>query len=99
MNKNRRGAFVQGSSTLEAELRARGQDTLIITGTLTNACCESSARDAAALGFLKFMVSDAIATHTDVEHNATLVNVMQFVADVRTTDEVERLIAKSAGST
>ena len=87
-DKIRPSAFVQGSSRLESELRARGRDTLIITGTLTNACCEASARDAAALGFLSIMVSDAMATRTDVEHNATLVNVMQLVADVRTTEDV-----------
>ena len=97
VNKNRPSAFVQGSSVLEAELRARGRDTLIITGTLTNACCESSARDAAALGFLNIMVSDAMATRTDVEHNATLVNVMQLVADVRTTEDVIALL-RDAGA-
>ena len=97
VGKTRPSAFVQGSSRLEAELRARGRDTLIITGTLTNACCESSARDAAALGFLNIMVSDAMATRTDIEHNATLVNVMQLVADVRTTDEVIALL-RNAGS-
>ncbi len=88
VDKTRPSAFVQGSSRLAEELRARGRDTLIIAGTLTNACCESSARDAAALGFLNIMVSDAMATRTDVEHNATLVNVMQLVADVRTTEDV-----------
>ena len=97
VDKNRPSAFVQGSSVLEAELRARGRDTLIITGTLTNACCESSARDAAALGFLNIMVSDAMATRTDVEHNATLVNVMQLVADVRTTEDVIALL-RDAGA-
>ena len=96
-DKTRPSAFVQGSSRLEAELRARGRDTLIITGTLTNACCESSARDAAALGFLNIMVSDAMATRTDVEHNATLVNVMQLVADVRTTEDVIALL-RDAGA-
>ena len=93
--KNRPSAFIQGSSNLEAELRAHGRDTLIITGTLTNACCESSARDAAALGFANIMVSDAMATRTDVEHNATLINVMQLVADVRSTEEVLSLLAAS----
>ena len=97
VDKTRPSAFVQGSSRLEAELRTRGRDTLIITGTLTNACCESSARDAAALGFLNIMVSDAMATRTDVEHNATLVNVMQLVADVRTTEEVIALL-RNAGA-
>ena len=56
----------------------------------------SSARDAAALGFLNIMVSDAMATRTDVEHNATLVNVMQLVADVRTTEEVIALMMMAA---
>ena len=97
VDKNRPSAFVQGSSVLEAELRARGRDTLIITGTLTNACCESSARDAAALGFLNIMVSDAMATRTDIEHNATLVNVMQLVADVRSTEDVIALL-RNAGA-
>ncbi len=86
--KYRPSAFIQGSSDLEEQLRERGRDTLIITGTLTNACCESSARDSAALGFVNIMVSDAMATRTDEEHNATLINVMQLVADVRSTDEV-----------
>ena len=92
VDKTRPSAFIQGSSRLEEALRARGRDTLVITGTLTNACCESSARDAAALGFLNIMVSDAMATRTDTEHNATLVNVMQLVADVRTTAEVVSML-------
>ena len=95
VDKTRPSAFVQGSSRLEAELRTRGRDTLIIAGTLTNACCESSARDAAALGFLNIMVSDAMATRTDVEHNATLVNVMQLVADVRTTADVIAMLREA----
>ena len=97
VDKNRPSALVQGSSRLETELRARGRDTLVITGTLTNACCESTARDAAALGFLNIMVSDAMATRTDVEHNATLVNVMQLVADVRTTADVIGML-RAAGA-
>ena len=96
VDKTRPSALVQGSSRLEAELCSRGRDTLVITGTLTNACCESTARDAAALGFLNIMVSDAMATRTDVEHNASLVNVMQLVADVRTTGEVIAMLRDAA---
>lgn len=95
--KNRPSAFIQGSSDIGARLRERGRDTLIITGTLTNACCESSARDAAALGFVNIMVSDAMATRTDEEHNATLINVMQLTADVRTTDDVLALLRPGMG--
>ena len=99
VDKTRPSALVQGSSRLEAELRERGRDTLVITGTLTNACCESTARDAAALGFLNIMVSDAMATRTDVEHNATLVNVMQLVADVRTTADVIAMLRDASART
>lgn len=92
--KNRPSAFIQGSSDLDARLRARGIDTLIITGTLTNACCEASARDAAALNYKVIFVGDATATRSDVEHNAALINVMQFVADLWMTDDLIGLIGR-----
>ena len=38
-----------------------------------------------------------INTRTDVEHNTTLVNVMQLVADVRTTEDVIALL-RDAGA-
>ena len=40
IQKTRFSAFIQGASNLEAVLRARGIDTVIITGTVTNVCCE-----------------------------------------------------------
>jgi ureidoacrylate peracid hydrolase len=43
-------AFIQGSSDIDLQLKARNIDTLLVTGTLTNVCCESSARDAMMLG-------------------------------------------------
>jgi ureidoacrylate peracid hydrolase len=46
VHKHRFSAFVQGSSYLPQRLRAQGYDTVLITGTVTNVCCESSARDA-----------------------------------------------------
>jgi ureidoacrylate peracid hydrolase len=42
--KKRFSAFIQGSSDIDRHLRETGIDTVIITGTLTNICCESSAR-------------------------------------------------------
>ena len=49
LTKTRYSAFIQGSSKVESHLRDRGIDTLLITGTATNVCCESSARDAMML--------------------------------------------------
>lgn len=96
VEKNRPSAFIQGASDMDRILRARGIDTLIITGTLTNACCEASARDAAALNYKVIFVGDATATRSDVEHNAALINVMQFVADLWMTDDLVELI-RTAG--
>src|ERR1700741_698570 len=43
VRKTRFSALVQGASDLDAILRGRGIDTLIIVGTATNVCCESTA--------------------------------------------------------
>ena len=90
--KNRPSAFIQGSSNLESLLRERGRDTLIVTGTLTNACCESSIRDAMALGFHNIIISDGTATRSDAEHNAALTNLFSMVAGVMTTDQAVQLL-------
>jgi ureidoacrylate peracid hydrolase len=97
--KNRFSAFIQGSSDIEARLRAEGRDTVIITGTLTNVCCESSARDAMMRNFKTVMVSDANAALTDEDHNYSLGALVQVFADVMSTDEViARLTAGEAAA-
>jgi ureidoacrylate peracid hydrolase len=92
VEKTRFSAFIQGSSELDGRLRGRGIDTVIIVGTVTNTCCESSARDAMMLNYKTILVSDANAAHSDDEHNATLTNILRIFGDVLSTDEaVERL--------
>jgi ureidoacrylate peracid hydrolase len=88
ITKKRYSAFIQNSSDAERHLRERGIDTLLITGTATNVCCESSARDAMMLNFKVVMVSDGLATHTDAEHNATLSAFYGQFGDVQTVDEL-----------
>ncbi|MGE0746411.1 MAG: isochorismatase family protein [Rhodospirillales bacterium] len=95
VEKNRFSALIQGSSDLDARLRARGIDTVLVTGTATNVCCESTARDANMLNYKTIMVADANAARSDAEHNATLSNLYGLIADVMTADEVlERLPAR-----
>jgi ureidoacrylate peracid hydrolase len=91
--KNRYSALVPGSSTLERELRALGVDTLLIAGTKTNVCCESTARDAMMLDFKVVLVSDCCAALSDDEHRATLETHIQQFGDVATADEVLRLLS------
>lgn len=83
-------ALIPGSSDLDAQLRTRGIDTLLIAGAATNVCCESTARDAVMLDYRTIMVSDANATWTDEEHAATLDLFTAFFGDVMTAAEAIR---------
>jgi ureidoacrylate peracid hydrolase len=90
VEKHRFSAFIQGSSNLDEVLRARGVDTIIVTGTVTNVCCESTARDAMMLNYNVIMASDANAAANDEEHEASLLAIYRTFGDVM---DVETLIA------
>jgi ureidoacrylate peracid hydrolase len=96
VDKTRFGAFVPGSSQLHEILQARGIDTLIITGTATNVCCESTARDAMQMNYKIIFVADGNAALSDAEHNATLNNMVALFADVMTTEELVGFLDKVA---
>ncbi len=84
--KYRYSAFLPGASELPAQLRARGFDTVLITGTVTNVCCESSARDAMMTNFKTVMISDANAAANMDEHQASLRAFYLTFGDVMDTD-------------
>jgi ureidoacrylate peracid hydrolase len=88
VQKTRFSAFIQGASDLEAVLRSRGVDTVIIAGTVTNVCCESTARDAMMRNFKTIMVTDANAAETDELHNASLIAFYLKFGDIMPTDMV-----------
>ncbi len=98
--KNRFSAFIQGSSDLEAHLRGRGIDTVLIGGTATHVCCESTARDAMMLNFKTVMVADVLATYDDETQNASLAAFYSNFGDVQTADEaiaaLKRGLARAA---
>ena len=83
VDKDRYSAFFPGASLLPHLLRARGIDTVLIAGTLTDVCCESSARDAMMDNFRVVTLSDACATRTDAAHLASLITQASAFADVQ----------------
>jgi nicotinamidase-related amidase len=88
LDKTRYSAFIPGASALDETLRARGIDTLIVTGTLTNCCCESTIRDAMQMGYRVIFVADAAAAQDEAAQAATLANMVSlYFADVCSTDE------------
>jgi ureidoacrylate peracid hydrolase len=84
--KNRYSAFIQGSSNIEQVLNSHGLDTLLITGTVTNVCCESTARDAMMRNYRTIMITDGNAANTDEDHNAALNNFYLTFGDIMSTD-------------
>jgi ureidoacrylate peracid hydrolase len=95
--KKRFSAFIQGSSDIEAYLRGRGIDTLLIGGTATQVCCESSARDAMMLNFKVIMVPDALATYSDEEQNISLRAFYSNFGDLQTADQAIASLKRGLG--
>ena len=98
VQKTRFSAFIQGSSNLEALLRARGIDTVIVVGTVTNICCESTARDAMMRNFRTLMVTDANAAMSDELHNASLVAFYLRFGDIMPTEMVIATLTANAAA-
>jgi nicotinamidase-related amidase len=96
--KHKFDAFFETS--LDAILRYHHVDTVIVTGTATNACCESTARSAFMRDYQVVFPSDANATFDDSMHEATLRNIDLLFGRVLTTEELleEMRRAVRAGS-
>lgn len=86
VTKNRFSPFVQGASDLHGILQDMGVENLIVAGTATNMCSESTARDAMMLDYKVVMVEDANAARYDEDHIAGLTSFYQSFGDVKSTD-------------
>jgi len=91
--KSAASAFFPGRSTLPA-LLGRRVDTVLVAGTVTSVCCESTARDAATLGHRVVLVADACADVSDAAHNATLRTIYRSFGDVRPAGDLVALLAR-----
>jgi len=92
--KSRHSAFVPGHGNLKEKLDAAGIENLLIGGTVTNFCCETTARDAMMLDYRAVMVSDCNAARFPEDHAAGLTTFFQSFGDVYTADEVLDVLAR-----
>lgn len=69
-------------------LRARGADTVVVTGTVTQICVEDTARAAFHEGFQTIVVADAVSSFDAELHRATLRNIELKYGVVLTTEDV-----------
>lgn len=67
---------------LEAELRARGVDTILLAGCITSGCIRTTAADAAQLGFRPLVVREAVGDRSSAAHEAALEAINALYGDV-----------------
>lgn len=79
----------RSGTRLDENLRGRGIETLIITGLVTNGCCDCTARDAFQHGYNVVVATDATAAMTDQEHNGALLSLAIYYAQVMNADAIE----------
>lgn len=87
------------STDIDAQLKAKGIKTLIVSGLMTHACVAGAARDAVPLGYDVIVADDATATRDltgddgktvpyAMLHQASLASLSDTFADVQTTDSI-----------
>lgn len=97
ITKHLPGAFTD--TPLEAELRRRGIERVIVSGFMTQMCCDTTTREAAHRGFRVTLLSDATAAMDvkgpdgvviphDQVHRTHLGSLNGFLAEVKRSDEV-----------
>jgi nicotinamidase-related amidase len=84
--KHRYSAFY--NTDLETVLRCLDARDLVVTGVMTNLCCESTARDAYYRDYRVFFLADGTATVNEEMHVASLLNLAYGFAFVTTADAV-----------
>lgn len=86
-DKYRFSCFVNAAIDLDGWLRARGIEDVFVGGTISNCCCESTARDAAMRDYRVRFLSDATAALTDEEHAAALLSATAIIGQVITAQQ------------
>jgi len=90
--KRRYSAFY--GTDLETVLRCLEVKDLVVSGVMTNLCCESTARDAYYRDYRVFFLADGTGTVNEEMHLASLLNLAFGFAFVTTADEVVRQLGK-----
>ncbi len=90
--KHRYSAFY--NTDLETVLRCLKTEDLVITGVMTNMCCESTARDAYFRDYRVFFTADATAAINEKMHEASLLNLAYGFACVTAAASITGWIGK-----
>jgi ureidoacrylate peracid hydrolase len=86
VTKHRYGAF--HNTDLESILRVHGIRTVVLTGVATNACVETTAREAFVRDYYVVFTADGTACYSDEAHEATLRTIDKYFGVVASLDQV-----------
>ncbi len=90
--KHRYSAFY--NTDLETVLRCLKIEDLVISGVMTNMCCESTARDAYFRDYRVFFPADGTGTINEEMHLASLLNLAYGFAFITTVDKIIKRLEK-----
>lgn len=86
------------NTDLETVLRSNGIRTIVLTGTVTNVCVETTAREGYVRDYYVVMVDDGCAAYSQADHDAALRNVDRFFGEVSTMAALRGLWSGQAES-
>ena len=84
--KHRYSAFI--NTDLNTVLKAKGIQSVLVTGVATNVCVETSARDAYMFDYYVTMVEDCSAAYDPKLHETTLENIRRHFGLVASSQEI-----------
>jgi ureidoacrylate peracid hydrolase len=95
VTKHRYGAF--HNTDLETILSGHGIRTVVLTGVATNACVETTAREAFVRDYYVVFTADGTACYSEEAHEATLRTIDKYFGVVVSLDEVVGVWRRSSG--
>ncbi len=84
--KHRYSAFI--NTDLNTVLKAKGIESVLVTGVATNVCVETTARDAYMFDYYVTMVEDGAAAYDPKLHLSTLENMRRHFGLVASSEEI-----------
>lgn len=84
--KHRYSAFI--NTDLNTVLKAKGIESVLVTGVATNVCVETTARDAYMFDYYVTLVEDCAAAYDARLHENTLENIRRNFGLVATSEEI-----------
>lgn len=90
-------ASVFNSTNIHQVLAYMQIDTLVVCGSVTNMCVESTVRDAGDLGYQVMIAADACVAMSEQEHSASLQFLHRRFANVKNTSTVIGLLQAVEG--